>query len=353
LSGLAIFPLLIGCGEDNTAARSASKAKPLHTLTSLKTSSTIKIDGVVDAPWEKAKSIEVKVNQLPYEPDNGYEGMKETNVRMKSMHDDKDIYFLIEYDDPTYSMQRYPWVKQKDGSWKQLKALDSTIHENTYYEDKLSFLWDINTAGFKKKGCAMSCHMAENGLVEGIPDTSAGRKYTRPGEYLDIWHWKSVRTNDVYQIDDQYVDHLKKEGGKQWGRHNDVTTGGGYVDNINEAGTAPIYMTAKEEQMKNYYVMDKDKIPFKDTFKVGDEIPGIIISPIQGPRGDITAHGDWKDGVWTLEIKRALVTTGEKSELHDIQFDDLTKAYYFGVSVFDNSQINHIYHKKALELTFQ
>jgi hypothetical protein len=47
------------------------------------------------------------------------------------------------------------------------------------------------------------------------------------------------------------------------------------------------------------------------------------------------------------------VTTGEKSNIQDVQFDDLSKDYNFGISVFDNSQINHLYHDDVLTLKFK
>ncbi|MBF0198753.1 MAG: ethylbenzene dehydrogenase [Planctomycetes bacterium] len=351
LSALTCTALIIGCG-DSTPEKTTRKSNILDTLKCTQSSAKIAIDGIADSAWTTATAIEVLVNQLPYEPSNGYKGMKKTTVSMKSLRDDKNIYFLLQYKDPTKSLERFPWIKQKDGSWKHQKALDSTGHDNTYYEDKVAFLWDINTAGFEKKGCDMSCHMSEDGMVEGIPDTSAGRKYTRPGEYLDIWHWKSVRTNAVYQLDDQYVDWQKAEGGKAWGRHSDNKTAGGYVDNMNETKTGPAFMNSAPTADNQYYVIDKDKVPFKDTYQAGQVLPGIVISKFEGPRGDISAHGKWKNGVWTLEIKRALTTEGEGSEKHDIQFSDLNKPYFFGISIFDNSQINHIYHKKTLQLIF-
>jgi len=57
--------------------------------------------------------------------------------------------------------------------------------------------------------------------------------------------------------------------------------------------------------------------------------------------------------MWALEIKRKLVTTGEMAKQQDVQFDDLKKTYYFGVSVFDNTQINHMYHEGVNRLTFK
>jgi hypothetical protein len=56
-----------------------------------------------------------------------------------------------------------------------------------------------------------------------------------------------------------------------------------------------------------------------------------------------------KDGEWTLEFSRALTTAGE----HDIQFNDLTKAYTFGVAVFDNAQVRHAFNPKPAKLTFE
>ena len=61
----------------------------------------------------------------------------------------------------------------------------------------------------------------------------------------------------------------------------------------------------------------------------------------------------WKDGKWTLVFKRPLVTTHPKAAEQDVQFSDLKKSYFFAVSAFDNSQINHVYHDGAIELKFK
>ncbi|WP_353572098.1 ethylbenzene dehydrogenase-related protein, partial [Candidatus Albibeggiatoa sp. nov. BB20] len=88
-------------------------------------------------------------------------------------------------------------------------------------------------------------------------------------------------------------------------------------------------------------------------FKTGDEIGGVVVAPLTGSRGDISAKGIWKDGFWTLEIKRKLVTHEPESIVQDIQFNNLSQSYYFGVTMFDNSQINHLYHKKSIILKFK
>jgi len=58
----------------------------------------------------------------------------------------------------------------------------------------------------------------------------------------------------------------------------------------------------------------------------------------------------YADGRWTLEMRRALVTPAGEAE--DVQFNDLSKSYEFGVAIFDNSQINHASHETVLRLTF-
>jgi hypothetical protein len=48
---------------------------------------------------------------------------------------------------------------------------------------------------------------------------------------------------------------------------------------------------------------------------------------------------DAANKTWTLEIRRQLVT----ADVTDVEFDDLSREYAFGVAVFDNAQIEHSY----------
>ncbi len=308
-----------------------------------------------DASWSKAKEIIVQMNETPYQP-NGYKGMTKSTATVKSLHDDKNIYFKVQYDDPTMSTDRFPWQKQSDGSWKQLQNLDQAGQENSYYEDKFGVMWNINTKGFEKKGCAIACHMTKDGMNNGIADTSAGRKYTvNPGETLDTWHWKGVRTGLTYgKSHDQFVNgNTDPKINKGWGRIDDEMTAGSYKNNINEAKTGPAFMNKDIKDNATGAIKDENKVPFVDTFKVGDKIPGVVVTEYMGSGGDVLTSSVWKDGKWTLVFKRALITTHPKSAEQDIQFSDLTKKYYFAIAAFDNSQINHVYHDGSIELVFK
>jgi hypothetical protein len=342
-----------GVGTVLAVLVAATPAVAQRSLVSIKTDQAPTIDGTVDAAWEKAPAYKITLNETPYKPE-GFKGMTKTNVTMKSMYDKDSIYFLVQWEDPTRSFERNPWVKQPDGTWKQLKALDQTGHDNTYYEDKFALLWNINAPGFDKKGCEVACHKARGGKIAGIEDKSPGRKYTdNPGETIDMWHWKGVRTGPVGQVDDQYIDDTKDPTkNADWGRKGDAKTGGGYSNNVNKDKTGPAWMNKTPSEENKYWVLDDQKTEFVDNFKPGDVVGGIVIAPFTGSRGDLEARAVWKSGMWTLEIKRKLVTTGEKAKEQDVQFDDLKKTYSFGVSVFDNSQINHVYHDGVHRLTF-
>lgn len=173
-------------------------------------------------------------------------------------------------------------------------------------------MWNISSPAFVAKGCMSVCHAGE-----GKP---YGNKYTRDaGERLDLWHWKGVRTGPVGQVDDQYVDNTRydKDKAPEAGRHSDPKTGGGYTDNISEDKRGPKFTLKGHRTSPPYWILDSEKDPLDDSkYQAGDEVPGIIVAPFSGDRGDIGAGAIWKDGVRTIELGRKLVTGSE----FDVQF---------------------------------
>ena len=63
-----------------------------QTLVSTKAGSPIILDGMADKAWEAAKPITIALEELPYEPNNGYEGMRDTEVSIKSLYDDASVF---------------------------------------------------------------------------------------------------------------------------------------------------------------------------------------------------------------------------------------------------------------------
>ena len=323
-----------------------------ESLVSVKVAAPITIDGTIEPAWEQAAPLKITLDKTPYKPE-GFPGITQTEVTLRSAYDAENVYFVVQYKDPTKSQARQPWVKQADGSWKQSAKADAFGCENTYFEDKFAILWDINAKGFAKLGCAVVCHIAAGGKVNGIADTAPGRKYTnRPGEAVDLWSWEGVHSSAGGQFEDMFINDNTPADAQDWGRRADANTGGGYVVNANEAKNGPAFMSAKPEADKPW-ILDDQKVPFVDTFKPGDSIPSVVVKPHTGSRADIASGAKWADGVWTIEFKRKLVTTGDKAAKQDVQFSDLTKAYSFGIAAFDNAQVNHMYHGGSPKLTFK
>lgn len=315
-------------------------AQEANVLAAKKVTKVPVLDGKVDALWNQAKAVKITVAGGANLPNGS------TEVTLKAVYTDTDIFFLAQWRDKTQSYQRSPWKKQGDGSWVKLRDPDDKGGDsNKYYEDKFAMLWNINIAGFESAGCMVACHAGEAGKA-------FGNKYTaNPGELGDIWHWKSVRTGPVGQIDDQYLDSTRydKEKAPEAGRKSDPRTAGGYVDNISDDKKTPKFGAKGNKPAPPYWILDQEKEPFDDSkYKPGDEVPGIIVSAFMGDRGDISAKASWSNGIWTLEFSRKLKTGSQ----YDVQFDDLTKQYAFGVAVFDNAQVRHAFATMPSKLAF-
>ncbi len=328
---------LIGGGLWLAVARATGQQPE---LVAVKVAAPPVLDGTVDAVWGQAREVAIPVSGGANLP-NG-----QTTVRLKALYSGDTIYFLMTWADATQSLRRAPFQKQPDGSWRKLAdPNDKGGDNNVYYEDKFAMIWNMSVKDFAQSGCFTLCHAGE-------PGKPYGNKYTStPSELADIWHWKSVRTGSVGQIDDQYVDNTRydPQAAPDAGRKSDPRTGGGYADNPVEAGK-PKWAAKDNTPAPPYWIIDSEKTAFDDSkYKAGDEVPGIIVAPVTGDRGDITSRSVYRSGTWTVEFSRKL-TTGSA---FDVQFNNLTRAYYFGVAIFDNAQVRHGYQMGATRLVFQ
>lgn len=307
------------------------------TLVAKKVAAGPALDGKVDSAWSQAQPLVVKLNGGKNLPGGS------TEVSLRGLYDAEKVYFLAQWKVPAKGERRFPFQKQADGSWKQLvDPNDKGGDDNLYYEDKLAMIWAIKAPTFEKSGCFAGCHLGET--------KPYGNKYLPAGEVADIWHWKSIRTGSVNQIDDQYLDDTKydKEKAPEAGRKSDPKTGGGYADNKLVNGK-PQWARKGNAPAQPYFILDSEKEAFDDSkYKAGDEVPGILVAPFTGDRGEIPAVATFADGTWTLAWSRKLVTGSQ----YDVQFDDLKKKYAFGVAVFANAQVRHAFHPGVRLLSF-
>jgi hypothetical protein len=350
--------VLAGCGGSGTAKVDAD------TLKAVKAKSAVTVDGKGDE-WANAPEIKIPISSAGLLGPGGKFTDGKTVVTLKAQYDKDNVYFFATWDDPTESVARGPWIFE-GGKWVK-KSYE------THYEDKFAIQWNINDSvkGFNDlkgdtAGCMVSCH------ATGVFDEKSGKeikkKYNNAaGELSDMWHWKLVRTNDnagkavAGQLHDQYTENTpyKAADGKitaNAGRKGDPGNPE-YKDNVvgekGKDGYMPKFVFDGQPSVNPYVIIDGlDKVkPFDPSApaKEGDIIPGLIAYKMVGDNGDVSAKGVWKDGKWTLEWSRKLVTGSQ----YDIQFADLKKTYYFGVAAFDNSQIGHAYHVGSKKFIFE
>lgn len=329
------------------------------------------VDGFFDPAWDRAAKVRLRVA----------DGWGDAEfVTIQAAYDATYLYMVISWDDDKASIRRQPWVKQADGTWKKLGAKGPLPADGitwaTYmggafneedptrfnYEDKLSVIWNTygatTVAGFEQSGCAVICHDPTKNNGPGTTynyttQQQAAKMYTNnPAEIADMWHWKLIRGDQHAKADDQYVRYWVPgpTGAGDGGRAGDAG-GGGYVDNLATAG-APTYRGASNSAPP-YYIFDSQKVLLTTAalgaMAVGTEIPGIITTGPGGFRADVDAKGLHNTGTWAVEFRRRLVT----DDVNDVQFDNMTRQYSFGVAIFDNAQIEHRYSPMVARLAFK
>lgn len=342
-------------------------------LLSLKTTTAPTVDGVVEPAWENARKL-ITSATVPDPGDkvfNGYVGNTYAVV-MRSMYDTENIYFLIEWNDPTLDLNRNPWYfDPATKKWAQEKSSmilsdDGRKLRDGFYEDKLGVLWNVGNSvpDWNSATCYKSCH---TGLGK---DSGYARHYTNSAtEKIDMWHWKSVRDNEG-TMDDQYQDNTQPNG-----RKNDPSVAGtGALDNkqnLDQPGIGTVSVPKYVIPTKtNYYWISKseidnntaklitsidangvlyyeggsidpntDKAFQRDGATTGNKaIPSVTTSRLEGSRGDIKAIGVHTSGKgWVLEMQRKLTTADAVNDVNFAGFTDQS----FGIGVFNNASIAH------------
>jgi len=307
--------------------------KEKENLISVKVTLPPKLDGSGDDDaWRNVPELKVRAKNGP-------------EISLRSIHTSDRLYMLVSWEDATESIKKNMWVH--DGTkWDQMKELRVYEVEPTKVgEDRLAFNWPINNSviGFSAKGCLLICH--DSGRFSKRESRMATNS---PKEFIDQWHWKAARTNPIGYADDKWMDNklltktqvpnLKKR--REAAQHGDDKGDGNlnYSDNKTKDGKPKFVRNGG--LIDDEFLKKEDATPIdysKTIFQKGNAIPGYILARPNGSRGDVDAKGVWKDGSWTLEISRKLLT---EDRMHDVQFDDLKKTYYFGIAVFDNDGAN-------------
>ncbi len=253
-----------------------------------------------------------------------------TVVTVQAAYDSNNLVVRAEWTDSTESILKSAW------HW------DGSRFVKLGNEDRFILLWPIdNNAEFANKGCAAACHQADEDEDWWMGADSDDIRY-------DAWQWLSARTNPIGQVDDEWWSTLADPNNPDSSRHTDTKDSGGYQENVAADKRGPAFMQSTD--LANPFIFAGQEAPVDPaTLNSGDVIPGYLLAPSVGSRGDVSAQGRWADGRWVVVLQRALDTG------HD---DDVVfipgKRLPFGLAVMDNKNgIDHTVAPEVLILDWQ
>lgn len=199
------------------------------------------------------------------------------DVVLKAVYTAKKIFFLVTYPDKENSSTH------RSNVWNSKRE---EYDEGKDIEDVFVLKWSMN----------------------GQPvDLSI---YADNTYSADLWFWKACRTDPVGYADDkiQYLNTTPKKRAKEL---------------ISRSGKK-MYLQRMGDHGDSAFQVDLS-IEYK-----GDVISQFSHRQPSLSRADIRAKGVWQDGMWTIELGRALQT----NNTDDIQFDIKT-TYQFGISRYE------------------
>jgi Ethylbenzene dehydrogenase len=263
------------------------------------------------------------------------------SITVKVAYDDARVWFYLRWADATESRRNRPWVYQVDPATGVLRWMQ----DGTVGDDKLFLSFDI-ASSFKAQdavGCAALCHVKDDLGV--FTDPTRTQRFTMhtdaPGQLVDGWSWRASTTDPLGLADDQFYVDVGTKGdcpdpapladalagtygctqlcvsGRTPPCSAAMTTGNG----TSTAG--PAYMSPDGPSASPLALFAAGAgtpvaVPLDATVTpaAGSLLPGSVLQLPPYHRGDVQAKGIWKDGFWTVELSRALVT----GDTFDAQF---------------------------------
>jgi hypothetical protein len=210
------------------------------------------------------------------------------NVELRAMADGQYLYLAATWPDDSNNTNKGTW--EFDGA---------TWTKGSGDEDRIMFIWDIGLSGNDGASCQAFCHGSQMHTNEG---------------FVDVWHWKSARTNPVGFLDDKYWDTID--------RQSDSGTKT-YVDNTD--GAQPTHMASGDPNANvDFLAIDAAALAAFDPFQAiaahtvaeavvfdanagftaGATIPFYLLRSAAGDRGSVETAGKWDNGVWTVEFRK-------------------------------------------------
>lgn len=317
---------------------------------------TLRLDGVADEPlWQQLPRtvVETRRGNTP----------GTVPITVQAAHDGRRLFMRLSWPDATPSLKHLPLVKTDDG-WQVLHAGFARSDERLWYEDKLAVAWTGPDTGVLA-AMRRAIHLGPEAL--GVPSAPHGRGAHASRDLIDLWHWKSVRTDIMDLAEDESL-HLPLpcydcDVSYSGGIVPDPKTAGGYAwnwDYFREDGVTPRRLplpaalvgtfdeAAHDGRPQTYGSMRwLDSTPWqpaRDVYPAGTAIPSYLrLGDYEGDIAQVAAKGAWRDGIWTLELSRFLETGSPL----DAVIGDGSLVWF---APFDHAQARHGYHLRPLRV---
>jgi hypothetical protein len=320
-------------------------------------------------------------------------------LSVKAAFDNEYIYFRFQWDarEPgvTHTLWRYDGKDWTYWGGPKPDALKKKIPPS--YEDRLAMLigdrdavpaYDGAKVTFSQAGCFITCHNSMRAMTKepsrdalnahpfwGAKGRRAGdiRKYLlvtrtaqddagawdkvksaaeletlkKTGKFLDLWQWRAARSNPMGFAGDDYVlEYRLSDAGK-----NAFATPAkpAWMYDASKTGFAAIPEADLAKMLDKFpLVIGRNAVALdaKANFKPGDILPQPVLQEPAGSAADIQANGVWRNGRWTVDLKRKL-NTGNP----DDRVLEAGKAYDIGLAIFDDKVSNRRHHVSLPPLT--
>lgn len=235
-------------------------------------------------------------------------------VDMRAFYTDADLYLRLSWKDATFDAAMREWTF--DGvQW----------HNGGGAEDGFGLIFDAKSH-FQRFSCSFACHIDDFGVSGANFHATNKMKLVEKGEWVDLWNWKAQRTGRHGFADDRYLDPE--------GMHGD-TPGEIFRENSKARVAATIPPFAEGDAP----IYDAEGLSVGKEFRpAGSRAPGYLTERPIGGRGDVAAFAVWKNGRWTVTLRRSL-NTGDPRDVTFVPGDPAGIA--FGLSVMDNTLLEH------------
>lgn len=298
-----------------------------------------------------------------------------SEVRVKAAFNGQEMFWLFEWATPDGGNLFHDVLVYEDGKW--VKHGDSGVGADAdgLREDRVIIMVDDgDVPGFANQGCYTACHNGLDSMSDAyntetvqaalgedwgradirkyIPSSRNGETWwaapwdqpktkdeltglLEAGVFVDMWHWRSVRSGPIGYSDDQYVlEYRNSDGGKSSVSTNwdDETKQPRVMFDPAKTGIYALnwdkLMAGEYTQNDVYYLSGDNSVPFdpNHAWQNGDVIPRRLLRTPEGGMADITADGRLTNGVWRVELSRAM-NSGDPTDV------PLTEGRLYNVGV--------------------